>query len=96
MKSTGQREICSTAYRKETGNIWGFDFAPMPDAQFMSNFDWRVRDETGNVIYEFEAYMIRTLKGPNGPFLNMRFRDRAWRAAPDNAKLVAELHSPAA
>jgi hypothetical protein len=91
-----QRVVLSTSYGKETGNIWGFNFSPMPDAAFMANFDWRVRDPGGQIIYEFEAYMMRQLTGPDGPFLNMRFRDHAWRELPDTAKLIAELHSPAA
>ena len=91
-----QRIIRSSSFAKETGNVWGFNFFPMPDAAFMANFDWRITDPTGQIIYEFEAYMMRQLSSAGGLVLNMRFRDHSWRQTPDNASLIAELHSPAA
>jgi hypothetical protein len=91
-----QRVVRSTSFAKETGNVWGFNFSPMPDPEFMANFDWRVHDPSGQIIYEFEAYMMRRLQGPDGPFLNMRFRDHSWREVPEGIPLIAELHSPAA
>lgn len=92
-----QQVIRSTSFAKDTGNVWEFSFSPMPDAQFMANFDWRVLDANDDqIVYEFEAHMMRELPGANGPELNMRFRDHSWRKVPDNAELIAELYSPAA
>ena len=94
----GQRRVIrSTCFTKDTGNVWEFGFSPVPDAQFMANFDWRVLDANNDqIVHEFEAYIMRELPGANGPVLNMRFRDHSWREIPDDAELIAELHSPAA
>lgn len=86
----------SIEFTRETGNIWIAVFYPMPKEEFLRDFDIKVRDVTGQVVYPFECYAIRRGLGTDGPSLEMRFRDRSWTLLPENSKLIAELHSPSA